>query len=168
MSDELVPGVDYPGVGVGVIVFNSRGEVLVGFRGPECRNEQNCWEFPGGGFEPEIDQTIVAACVREIFEEANLKVSVKLCAGTFVHRVPGQVWVVPVYIAELISPQIDMRILEESKCAGLTFKSWDEVLELDLSVATRECVRILDGFTVYGGPSITELLVSLQGAPEIF
>ena len=59
-------GVDYIGVGVGAVIFNSEGKVFLSKRGPKARNEVGTWEFPGGGVE--FGEKLADALVREIKE----------------------------------------------------------------------------------------------------
>ncbi len=41
-------GKDYIGVGVGAMIFNDKGELLLAKRGQAAKNERGCWEIPGG------------------------------------------------------------------------------------------------------------------------
>ncbi|TGK30660.1 RNA pyrophosphohydrolase [Leptospira yasudae] len=51
---------------VGMVVFNSRGEVLVG----ERLNFLGSWQFPQGGIDEEEDPT--TAALRELYEEVGI------------------------------------------------------------------------------------------------
>ncbi len=44
-------GIDYIGVGVGAIIFNTDGKVFLARRDRKARSELGKWEFPGGGVE---------------------------------------------------------------------------------------------------------------------
>ena len=44
-------GKDYIGVGVGIVVFNDEGKLLITKRGQACANDRGKWEIPGGGVE---------------------------------------------------------------------------------------------------------------------
>jgi len=60
----------YPRVGVGVMIQNEKGEVLLGLRqGSHGAGE---WSFPGGHLE--WGETIYRAVKREVKEETGLKV----------------------------------------------------------------------------------------------
>ncbi|HMV45867.1 MAG TPA: NUDIX domain-containing protein, partial [Leptospiraceae bacterium] len=53
---------------VGIVVFNSKGEVLVGRRvGPYRDN----WQYPQGGIDE--DEEPKQAAVRELYEEVGIK-----------------------------------------------------------------------------------------------
>ena len=61
----------YPKVGVGVMIVNDKGEILMGKRsGSHGAGE---WSFPGGSVE--FGETIFEAIKREAGEETNLEVN---------------------------------------------------------------------------------------------
>ena len=61
----------YPRVGVGVLIMNGDGEVLLGLRqGSHGAGE---WSFPGGHLE--FGETVKDTAVREAKEECNLDIS---------------------------------------------------------------------------------------------
>jgi ADP-ribose pyrophosphatase YjhB (NUDIX family) len=63
----------YPGaplVGVGVVVFNGQGEVLLVQRGRPPR--QGEWSLPGGLLD--LGETLAAAAVREVWEECAIEI----------------------------------------------------------------------------------------------
>ncbi|MFA4833458.1 MAG: NUDIX domain-containing protein [Patescibacteria group bacterium] len=60
----------YPRVGVGVMIQNEKGEVLMGLRLAPIPDE---WCFPGGSLE--FGENIEKATIREAEEETGLKVS---------------------------------------------------------------------------------------------
>ena len=67
---------------VGVALFNARGQALIGRTenaGPEIVAPGRDWQMPQGGIDPNED--IVAAAVRELWEETNVR-SVSLLAVT--------------------------------------------------------------------------------------
>ena len=59
-------GIDFIGVGVGAIIFNNEGKVLIAQRGLKARNEVGKWEFPGGGVKfGEICENAIKREVKE-------------------------------------------------------------------------------------------------------
>lgn len=62
MSDDTRAGIDYPGVTVVFFCHDGRGNLLLGKRTDQCRDEQGRWD-PGGG-ELEFGQDVVH-CLRE-------------------------------------------------------------------------------------------------------
>jgi len=68
----------FPKIGVGVMIQNERGEVLMGSRLAPTPGE---WCFPGGMLE--FGESILEAAIRETKEEAGLEISdLKLIAVT--------------------------------------------------------------------------------------
>lgn len=66
-------GKDYIGIGVGILLFNDRNEVLLIHRSPTARNDQDKWSIPGG--EVEFWETVISAIIRETAEEVNIRVA---------------------------------------------------------------------------------------------
>ena len=110
-------GYDYIGVGVGAVVFNIEGEVLLSRRGPQATNERGCWEFPGGkvGFGERRGEAIQ----RELRKEHGIEIEVLALLGVndhiLVHK--GQHWVTSTFIARHVSGE--PRILEPQKCSDI-------------------------------------------------
>jgi 8-oxo-dGTP diphosphatase len=63
---------DRPFVGVGAVVLDHRGRVLLARRGHEPLMGE--WSLPGGGVE--LGETLEAAVVREVLEETGLAIEV--------------------------------------------------------------------------------------------
>lgn len=59
-----------PLVGVGVVVFNAQGEVLLAQRGKPPR--QGEWSLPGGLID--LGETLAAAARREVWEECAIEI----------------------------------------------------------------------------------------------
>jgi mutator protein MutT len=102
-SHEAVPGRDYIGVGVGALVTDAQGDVLLARRGPAARNEIGAWEFPGGMVM--FGETLVDAVHRELREEYGIEIEVAGLLGVFDHLLPDehQHWVSATYLARHVS-----------------------------------------------------------------
>lgn len=74
MKKEIKPGKDFIGIGGGILIFNSKKEVLLLKRGKNSKNEAGWWCKPGGAIE--YGETAIKAMKREIKEEVNLEVDV--------------------------------------------------------------------------------------------
>lgn len=59
-----------PHVGVGIIVYNPQGELLLGLRRGE--HESTVWGLPGGALE--MGETLFACARREVLEETGLSI----------------------------------------------------------------------------------------------
>ncbi len=75
MVTDSQPGKDYIGVGVGALILNEKGDVLLGLRGSLAKNEVGKWEIPGGAVE--VGETFEAALHREVREEIGVEIEVK-------------------------------------------------------------------------------------------
>lgn len=124
-------GIDFIGVGVGAIIFNEEGKILVAQRGPKAKNEKGKWHFPGGSVE--FGETCEAAVVREIKEEFAIDIKVLELLHVVNHILPDehQHWVSPQFISKHVSgiPKIQ----EPDKC--LQFK-WLKFLEINFEELT--------------------------------
>jgi len=100
--ENLKPGTDFVGVGVGVMVRNKKGEFLLGLRAENSRNEPGKWTFPGGGLE--FGEKLEECVVRETKEEAGLLVEPVRLLKIVNHMPPGekQHWVNPIFEAKVL------------------------------------------------------------------
>lgn len=110
-------GYDYIGVGVGAMIFNENGEIFLAQRGPEARNEQGTWEFPGGGVD--FGETLTQAIIREMYEEYAIHIHIEKVLGVFDHILPEeqQHWVSITYI--VIHSSGSPKIMEPHKCSKI-------------------------------------------------
>lgn len=77
-----VPGKDYIGVGVGAVILNPQGEILLLKRSrklPKERTTVGMWSIPGG--EVNFGEKIEAALAREVWEELGVRVRVTKLIG---------------------------------------------------------------------------------------
>ncbi|HSX00201.1 MAG TPA: NUDIX domain-containing protein [Patescibacteria group bacterium] len=127
-------GRDYVGVGVGAMIFNDRGELLLCKRGQAAKNERGCWECPGGGVE--FGETMVSAVIREVQEELGIKIRIQHQLNAIDHLIPadGQHWVTTPFVSRIISGKPS--IMEPLKCDEIDWFPLDALPE-PLSIATR-------------------------------
>ena len=94
-------GTDYIGVGVGAMIFDDRGRLLLMKRGQGAKNERGCWEVPGGGVE--LGEMRAAAIVREVKEELGVDIEVVSELHTIDHMIPGegQHWIATPFIVRI-------------------------------------------------------------------
>jgi ADP-ribose pyrophosphatase YjhB (NUDIX family) len=117
------PGIDAPGLGVGLIVRRADGKVLM------CRRlkapEAGCWSIVGGkvdAMEPAVD-----AARREAEEETGLTFGRIdfLCVAEVILPQENQHWVSLIYLTEEIFGE--PRLVEPDKHADLRFFGLDEL-----------------------------------------
>ena len=120
-------------VGVGVMVRNAKGEVLMGLRSQNAKNERGKWTFPGG--EVEFGETLVECAVREAREEFGIEVKPLRLLKVIDHILPQeqQHWVNPVFEAELVrgKPKI-MEPHKIEKIAWFSINSLPENITVNL------------------------------------
>lgn len=134
-------GKDVIGIGVGALIFNEEGKLLLSLRGKKAKNEVGKWEIPGGSVE--FGETIEEGIKREVKEELDVEIEVKEMLQLCDHIIPdeNQHWVSPTYICELKSgtPQI----MEPEKCEKLGWFSIEEAEKLPLSIVTKQDIAVL-------------------------
>lgn len=122
-------GIDYIGVGVGAIVFNEEGKVLLAKRGPKAKNERGKWEFPGGSLE--FGKKCADGLKREFKEEFDIDIEVKELIEVCDHIIHDekQHWVAPSFIAVHIKGVA--KIMEPKKITDI---QWIDIAEIDIEV----------------------------------
>jgi mutator protein MutT len=140
----MIRGVDYIGVGIGAVILNPEGKILLSKRGPKARNERGKWEFPGGGVE--FGDTMEMTVKREMQEELGIEIELHDHLPVIDHILPdeGQHWVTSGYIAT-ISKGIPT-IKEPEKCSEIGWFSLKELKEMKdkLSIAAQHYLPFLD------------------------
>lgn len=85
-----------PAIGVGAVVLNRRGQILLIKRNKPPAFGR--WSIPGGKQEP--GETVKEACVREVWEETQLRVSIKNIIAVVERRLEGFHYVIIDFYAE--------------------------------------------------------------------
>ncbi len=121
------PGVDYVGVGVGVMVRNEKGEFLIGQRQKHSKNEPGKWCFPGGTLD--FGEKMFDCAKREAKEEAGIDVEPVRLVNIIDHILPDekQHWFNPVVEARLLSGK--PIVAEPNKMAKWQWFSLDNLPE---------------------------------------
>ena len=89
-----------PAIGVGAVVFDSRGRVLLIRRGqPPARG---WWSLPGG--RQEAGETLRGCCAREVLEETGLDIEPGPIVALAERRIEGFHYVIVDFLAELNFP----------------------------------------------------------------
>lgn len=121
-------GKDYIGLGVGAVILNEKGEMLMMHRGPKSQNEPNCWDKPGGGVE--LGETREQALKREIKEEIDCEIEIIRELNTVDHIIKeeNQHWVSTNFLCRITSGK--PKIMEPHKCNELRWFSLSEIKNL--------------------------------------
>lgn len=101
IHNNFAPNLPMPGIGVGGIMFNQCGEVLLIKRNqaPAC----GLWSIPGGRLEP--GENLAFACQREVYEETNLQILVTQVVAVVERKLEGFHYVIIDFLAELVEPE---------------------------------------------------------------
>ena len=135
----MTPGVDFPGVGCGLVIRRADGRVLL------CRRmkapEAGSWSIPGGKVDPM--EPAAEAARRETLEETGLVVDAVDLLGATEAILPadGQHWISMIYLAR--SFQGEPRLMEPDKLSAL---DWFDPADppRPLSVFARDAFALLE------------------------
>lgn len=120
------PGVDYIGVSVGALIFNSKGQIFLNKRGQKARNERGSWEAPGGAVH--FGETREKAIKREIKEEFSVDVEIVRILQTSdeILSKDKQHWVATTFIARIKGSK-KPKIMEPEKSDEIGWFSLDKL-----------------------------------------
>lgn len=96
-----MPEPSQPRVGVGVLLADSQGRVLLTLR--KRPPEAGCWSIVGG--KVDFLETLEQCAVREAREEVGVEISLSSLLCVTDHCLPGenQHWVSPAYLGQILS-----------------------------------------------------------------
>lgn len=122
-------------IGVGAIIHNNKGEVLLGLRGPKARDQHYKWELMGGLLE--FGETPEQAVEREILEEGDIKVKAVDVIGTNMHLSDDKTesWVGMTWLCEFISGT--PKVTEFDRVIDHKWLTLTDALKEDLTPMTR-------------------------------
>jgi mutator protein MutT len=143
MKDKPIKGVDYIGVGIGAIIVNSEGKMLLAKRGRKAKNEKGKWEFPGGSVE--FGDTMKETIIREMKEELGIEIEPLEHLPAIDHIIPsdGQHWVTSAFISRIVSGE--PTIMEPEKCDKIGWFALTEMKNMvdELSIASKQYLPYL-------------------------
>ena len=95
-----MPGASHPRVGVGVLLADNQGRVLLTLR--KLPPEARCWSIVGG--KVDFLETLEQCAIREAREEVGVKISLRSLLCVTDHCLPGenQHWVAPAYLGQIL------------------------------------------------------------------
>lgn len=110
-------------LGVGVIIIDKKGKLLLCKRGENARNERGKWDLIGGGVE--YGEPVIKAAQREVKEEVNLDIQEVRKIGFFDHMLPDEHWVSMVLFTDSFSGEL--KIMEHDKIDDIGWYKMDEI-----------------------------------------
>jgi 8-oxo-dGTP diphosphatase len=126
----------HPRVGVGVLLVDERGRVLLTLR--RLPPEAGCWSIVGGKLD--YLETLQECAVREALEEVGLRVSLEALLCVTDHLLPqeNQHWVSPAYLGRVLEG-------EAKNCEPLKTSqvSWFAIADLpaNLTMTARNAIE---------------------------
>lgn len=104
---------DRPTVGVGVLLVDKRGRVLLTLR--KRPTEAGCWSIVGGKLD--YFESLEKCAVREALEEVGVKIAIEglLCVTDHCLPKEGQHWVAPAYLGRILSGKASNREPEKTE-----------------------------------------------------
>lgn len=128
MKNNSVKGKDFIGVGVGAVIFNKKGEVLIIRRGKDSQNEIGYWGIPGGAVE--YGEKLEDAIKREVYEELGIKIKPLKILSPVDHILPKekQHWVTASFISQLVKGV--PKPMEQGKIDRIEWMAIHEALKL--------------------------------------
>jgi len=132
-------GIDYIGIGVGILIFNERGDLFLMKRGKNVRNESGHWDIPGGSVE--FNEGLRDAAIREVKEEIGVDIEIVKQLPAIDHLLPEekQHWVTSGFVAR-IQGTGKPENLEPDKCEDIGWFSLQK-LPNPLTVSTQKHIE---------------------------
>lgn len=120
--------------GAGVLVMNSKKEILIGLR-----TDTKDWCTPGGRVQP--GETPLHGVIRECREESNLRIKNPRFIGTQVDDNNGRLWISFMFIAKDFKGNIKP---QESEIVKWEWKPLNEVKKMKLFKPTKEMLEFCE------------------------
>ncbi len=135
MGNHLKNKVPEPTIGVGAVIFNSAGYVLLIKRDKAPRN--GFWSIPGG--KQEAGETLKTACKREVLEETGLTIGVKNIIAVVERRVEAFHYVIIDFLATIADDAHEMPVAQ-SDVSDAKWVSVNQLSEFDLVEGLEEII----------------------------
>ncbi|WP_315116447.1 NUDIX domain-containing protein [uncultured Clostridium sp.] len=131
-------GQDYIGVGVGAVISNDNGEILLLLR--ERSPEAGYWSIPGG--KVEFFDTIEDSIKREIKEELGVEIDIIKLLGVTNHILVEEKshWVAPTFLVEIIKGKV--KNMEPNKHKDIKWFSIDNLPD-NITLTTKKAIEYL-------------------------
>ncbi len=128
-------GIDYIGVGIGAVIINRDGKILLMKRGEKSQNEKGKWSVPGGALE--FGETPQECIVREVKEETNLEIKPIKQLEPFNHFIPHekQHWIALGFICQVVKGKL--KNLEPNQTDDIRWFSLSDTKTLPLTLTAK-------------------------------
>ena len=142
-----MPNADNPRVGVGILLVDESGRLLLTLR--RRAPEAGCWSIVGGKLD--FLETLEQCAVRETLEEVGAAISIDslLCVTDHLLPAEGQHWVSPAYLARVSS--LDTRNCEPEKTQAVRWFPIDS-LPSNLTITARNAIEAYKQRAAAGNP----------------
>lgn len=136
MIGSLMAGGTQPRAGVGVLLVDELGRVLLTLR--KLPPEADCWSILGGKLD--FLEALEECAVREAHEEAGVEIVIERLLCVTDHRLPseGQHWVSPAFLGRIVSGEA--RNCEPNKTQQVAWFPLDQ-LPPNLTMTARNAVQ---------------------------
>ena len=132
------PQVQFPRVGVGVLLVDELGRVFLTLR--KLPPEAHCWSILGGKLD--FLESLEQCAIREAREEAGVEIVIERLLCVTDHRLPGenQHWVSPAFLGRIVSGEA--RNCEPQKTSDVR---WFPLTDLppNLTITARNAIQAL-------------------------
>jgi ADP-ribose pyrophosphatase len=131
-----MPEAGHPRVGVGVLLVDAQGRVLLTLR--NRAPAAGCWSIVGGKLD--FLETLEECAVREAREEVGVEVAIRSLLCVTDHCLPqeNQHWVSPAYLAQILEGEAAN--CEPDKTAAVEWFALDD-LPVNLTMTARNAIR---------------------------
>jgi 8-oxo-dGTP diphosphatase len=143
MIAASVEGAMYPRAGVGVLLVDAQGRVLLTLR--KLPPEADCWSIVGGKLD--FLEPLEDCAIREAREEVGVEIAIERLLCVTDHRLPseGQHWVSPAFLGRIVSGEA--RNCEPQKTRAVSWFTLGE-LPANLTMTARNAIQAHAGRTL--------------------
>jgi 8-oxo-dGTP diphosphatase len=136
MMGSSIESYAYPRAGVGVLLVDEPGRVLLTLR--KFSPEADCWSIVGGKLE--FLESLEECAIREAREEAGVEIAIERLLCVTDHRLPGegQHWVSPAFLGRIVGGEA--RNCEPQKAHEVRWFPLGE-LPVNLTMTARNAIR---------------------------
>lgn len=140
MNPGSIDAAIYPRAGVGVLLVDAFGRVLLTLR--KLPPESDCWSIVGGKLD--FLEALEDCAIREAREEVGLEIALERLLCVTDHRLPneGQHWVAPAFLGRVLSGET--RNCEPHKTGDVRWFSLAD-LPANLTMTARNAIRAYCG-----------------------